>query len=412
MKTKNVKSKSKVDDAPTLAPDSAPPPRTPDAPAAAASSPSPRDAGAGRGADIAPNPHDATSATIAPASTPHSALRTPNSLLKKVRSNATWNQLKPKARAQLETWLFEENLSYSNAFERAQKELGFQGSITSLRRFAERAGKERTVSALLLGKQQVKAIEAATDLTIHELCEAGMKVVAQLFLNQVTTQPHQTKQWGFFASLLMRHQANESRTAVKLQENQIRQSQHDLAREKWDTNLRAHAKLASREQAEADRVAAEAALEEQGDAGEEFRFNQWSNRECFKLFGKCSHSILPENQAQKEAMESIKALPPEVGEAERQRLADETFQRVQERIAEEAIREARAAEEMQRAVQQSRQEAEARQAAEAERDRQREIENEQYRVSYEKSQAEARAQKRAEMLDPVARYMKSLNQRR
>jgi len=61
----------------------------------------------------------------------------------KVKLNASWNGLSPKQRRTLESWLFDEKLGYQEALERARKELGFKGAMSSLRRFYSRPSQER-----------------------------------------------------------------------------------------------------------------------------------------------------------------------------------------------------------------------------------------------------------------------------
>ena len=69
-------------------------------------------------------------------------------LMRKTRSNASWNGLSREQRGKLEEWLFEERLGFKAALERAKTELGYAGSQTSLRRFYERMKTERMLSSL------------------------------------------------------------------------------------------------------------------------------------------------------------------------------------------------------------------------------------------------------------------------
>src|ERR1700722_16631209 len=64
-------------------------------------------------------------------------------IMRKTQSNAAWNGLSAEQRATLERWLFEENLGYELAYERAKTELGFAGSIASMKRFYQRMGEVR-----------------------------------------------------------------------------------------------------------------------------------------------------------------------------------------------------------------------------------------------------------------------------
>ena len=61
----------------------------------------------------------------------------------KLKSHAKWNGLSKKQRETLEEWLFEEKMGFAKAWERAKKELGFTGSVSSLRRYYGRTQEER-----------------------------------------------------------------------------------------------------------------------------------------------------------------------------------------------------------------------------------------------------------------------------
>src|ERR1700734_2148732 len=68
--------------------------------------------------------------------------------MKKVRGNALWNELSAEQLQTLDEWLFEEHLSYAKILPRAQAELGFKGSIGSLKRYSARRQQERVVEKL------------------------------------------------------------------------------------------------------------------------------------------------------------------------------------------------------------------------------------------------------------------------
>ena len=76
-----------------------------------------------------------------------------NKLFRKVRSDASWKRLRPDARARLESWLCDENLSYAETVERAKVELGFVTSIWAMKRFRDRILEERFVSGLQHGEE-------------------------------------------------------------------------------------------------------------------------------------------------------------------------------------------------------------------------------------------------------------------
>jgi hypothetical protein len=68
--------------------------------------------------------------------------------MSKMRSDCVFSKLTQEQVDTLEGWLFEENLSYKDALERAQKEFGIESSLTGLRRFYGRLAKERNQESL------------------------------------------------------------------------------------------------------------------------------------------------------------------------------------------------------------------------------------------------------------------------
>jgi hypothetical protein len=158
--------------------------------------------------------------------------RAERGLLKKVRSNATWNGLSGEKRATLEHWLFEEGLSYNAALERAKSELGFKGSKSSLRRFYEHARSERLLSGLTYTGNLARTVEES-DVSVERLRSAGLKLAAEMFLRTVASAPGNTKEWAPLAKLLLQAERNESWRRIKEEENEIRERSLELARERF-----------------------------------------------------------------------------------------------------------------------------------------------------------------------------------
>jgi hypothetical protein len=156
--------------------------------------------------------------------------------MKKVGPNAKWNTLSAKQQQMLEEWLFEEKLSYEAALEKAQKELGFKGSLSSLKRFYARTSEERMLKNLVQSQEQVNRIRD-TPGSAEELRAAGMKVVAQLFLRQVVQAPEQVKEWSRLAKLLLQSESNEIRFRLKREENELRHKALEFAREKFHYDI-------------------------------------------------------------------------------------------------------------------------------------------------------------------------------
>jgi hypothetical protein len=156
--------------------------------------------------------------------------------MKKVRADARWNGLSGKQREMLEEWLFEERLGYEAALERARKELGFKGSVSSLRRFYERTAEERMLRGFTQSQEQVDKIRQ-TPGSAEELRAAGMKVVAQLFLRQVVQAPEQVKEWSKLAKLLLQSESNEIRFRLKREDNELKHKALEFAREKFHYDI-------------------------------------------------------------------------------------------------------------------------------------------------------------------------------
>ena len=58
--------------------------------------------------------------------------------MKKTRSDSVWGKLAPEQRAQLDQWYFQENLSYREMLERAQKDFEVTASLQSLAAYFQR----------------------------------------------------------------------------------------------------------------------------------------------------------------------------------------------------------------------------------------------------------------------------------
>src|SRR6266478_8832981 len=101
-------------------------------------------------------------------------------IMTKVKSNASWNGLSPKQKRSLETWLFDEKLGYQKTLERARKELGFKGSVSSLRRFYSRTAQERLLAGFTEAEELAEAVDGAPVSTAR-LRSSGMKIVGQMF---------------------------------------------------------------------------------------------------------------------------------------------------------------------------------------------------------------------------------------
>jgi hypothetical protein len=216
--------------------------------------------------------------------------------MNKVRSDALWNELSAEQRVTLAEWLFDDRLSYEAACERAQNELGFRGSVSSLRRFYKRTAQERLMEGFGESVADVQEIEGA-EISVERLRDAGLKVVAQLFLQQVVSAPEKAKEWGGLAKLLLQSQANEDRLKVKREELALRREELNFERLAWEYDTaRGMVKVWD------EIPACQKAL----DGIDEFEDNRQLNDFRRKLFGPNLSELQPESQAEKDAMEKAR----------------------------------------------------------------------------------------------------------
>src|SRR5579859_5338762 len=64
----------------------------------------------------------------------------------KLRADSTWSRLSPEQRRVFEGWLFDDNLGYQAARDRAEKEFGVSGSVDSVGRYYRRRAEERPLN--------------------------------------------------------------------------------------------------------------------------------------------------------------------------------------------------------------------------------------------------------------------------
>jgi hypothetical protein len=152
--------------------------------------------------------------------------------MRKQRADAKWNLLNDEQRDLLEQWLFEERISFDAALDRAQQELGFQGSVSSIRRFHEHVAGERTFRNLVVSQEQIEQLGNAP-VSTASMRAAGMKVVAQLFFSAVMQSPERVREWSGMARLLLQSESNEIKYRLKQEENEIRRQELAFAREKF-----------------------------------------------------------------------------------------------------------------------------------------------------------------------------------
>jgi len=246
----------------------------------------------------------------------------------KVKSHAKWNGLSKQQRDTLEEWLFEEQMGFVKAWERAKTELGFTGSVSSLRRFHGRTAQER----MLAGFAEAGRVMASVDKSPVEaeaLRSSGMKVATQVFFKLVTEKSEELKAWLPLAKLLAQCEKNESWRAVKDEENEIRKATLKFAqiRFQYDTMGEAMRALPQLQKAREAQEESEMTVYEKNK-----RLNDLRRR----MFGEVIPDLMPENEEEEAHPEIIVRRFKEGQRREQERFAREYRERQREQAAEKA----------------------------------------------------------------------------
>lgn len=172
--------------------------------------------------------------------------------MRKTNSNAVWNGLSAEQRGILERWLFEENLGYEKALERARAEFGYAGSRTGLQRFYQRTAELRMM------RETASDADGADE---EEARRSAMRALAKLFLKQVTENPDDFKEWAVLGKLVLNSEANGLRRTLDGEKNDIWRTGVALAREKFEFDAAEAAleQLENRDDLDAEELAREKA---------------------------------------------------------------------------------------------------------------------------------------------------------
>ncbi len=217
--------------------------------------------------------------------------------MQKVKSNASWNELSPEQLEKLDQWLFDEKLGYAEVFPKAQSELGFPGSISSLRRYGVRRQQQKLLTDFK---------EAATDaVELKELGvepdaarQAGMMVMGAHFFRLVREAPDEAKKWAPLASLLLQNDHNEAWREIKGEEQKTRREALEFAKEKFQIDMVEQALEALPE-------LLELAKARRAPEKNAYAENAQLNRARRKMFGVV-WEVRPENAEEAAAMAKVK----------------------------------------------------------------------------------------------------------
>jgi hypothetical protein len=174
--------------------------------------------------------------------------------MNKVRSDALWNELSAEQLETLDKWLFEEKLGYRETLSKAQKELGFKGSYSSLVRYYQRRSQERELERLLELNEDAEAV-GNTPGDVKKLRVATMKMVAARAFQQVREAPEDADKWDSVVRMMVEYDRNETlreehevrrklkaeeeklRRELKAEDHKIRREAMEFAKEKFQMNM-------------------------------------------------------------------------------------------------------------------------------------------------------------------------------
>jgi hypothetical protein len=152
--------------------------------------------------------------------------------MRKTRSEARWNELSPEQIEMLDNWLFEQKLSHAKAWARAQKQFGFKGSVSSVKRYFLRRQKERMITDLTELKVDVAKVEAS-GVEPQKVHKANMTVINGVLFRALSAAPEKVKEWAPVAQLAVQNNHDDTLRKIKDEEHKIRLQGMEFAKEKF-----------------------------------------------------------------------------------------------------------------------------------------------------------------------------------
>lgn len=138
--------------------------------------------------------------------------------MSKLRSDSAWSKLTAEQRETLEGWLFEENIGYKEALERAKQEFGMSASLTSLAVFYQRLAEER-MQRELLGVQSLAGKIDKVEANWEDLGATAMTLVVKRMLQLAVASPGKVRELASLGRLLVANEAIDiKRRWVELEE--------------------------------------------------------------------------------------------------------------------------------------------------------------------------------------------------
>jgi hypothetical protein len=130
--------------------------------------------------------------------------------MRKLREDSLGNKLTLEQRDLLEHWLFDDNLGYTEARERVQKEFGLETTVWSVSRFFHQRARERPIEQLVEASVSAGMVNA-TPISTASLREAAVKLAGKSALKLAGEKPNDMDHLVAFTRLLLESEENEIR---------------------------------------------------------------------------------------------------------------------------------------------------------------------------------------------------------
>jgi hypothetical protein len=151
----------------------------------------------------------------------------------KLRSDSRWGRLNKAQLNRLDTWLFDEGLTYEEVLKKAQAELGITASLSSLKRYRARAAQQQLLYQLTDGTAIARCPKRADGARrySHAMASrlAGMKA-----LDMSLGGPGQEKNLVALMRQLVRDGAVQGMIKNMVETRELRREGLELRREKTE----------------------------------------------------------------------------------------------------------------------------------------------------------------------------------
>lgn len=156
--------------------------------------------------------------------------------MRKTRSEARWNELSSEQLETLDKWLFEDKLSYSLILPRAQKQLGYKGQMTSIKRYFKRRSQERLLDKLQNWKRDA-AQAAKTGDGSDAMRMANMQVLNGFLFEALREDPSAVKELGPVVRAMLQNDYTEAIRELRSRELRIREEALAFTKEKFEFDM-------------------------------------------------------------------------------------------------------------------------------------------------------------------------------